>query len=133
MQGKLYDPAKSLRRRDEPVIVRTLVEILRRDGYNAIPFTCAEDAIASAKDSPPDLLLSDVVMPGMSGIELALHFKQLHPSCRILLLSGQAGTLDLLKRANSHRYDFELLAKPIHPNDLLKRIMSCLSTKPQAA
>lgn len=118
---------------DEPVIAGTLVEILRRDGYDAIPFISAEDAITSAKNLPPDLLLSDVVMPGMSGLKLALHFKQVYPDCRILLLSGQAATLDLLQAARLRGYDFEILAKPIHPRDLLKRIMDCVSTEPRAA
>ena len=118
---------------DEPVIVRTLAEILRQNGYDATPFTSAEDAIASAKDSPPDLLLSDVVMPGMSGVELAVHFRRVHPTCRILLLSGQATTLDLLRGARSRGYDFELLAKPVHPKELLQRIMSCAPTELRAA
>ena len=118
---------------DEPVIAGTLVEILRRNGYDAIPFISAEDAINSAKSLPPDLLLSDVVMPGMSGLKLALHFKQTYPDCRILLLSGQAATMDLLKEARLRGYDFELLAKPIHPTDLLKQIMRGVSREPRAA
>lgn len=109
------------------------MEILRRNGYDATPFISAEDAITSAKSLPPDLLLSDVVMPGMSGLKLALHFKQVYPDCRILLLSGQAATMDLLQAARLRGYDFELLAKPIHPRDLLKRIMDCVSTEPRAA
>ena len=118
---------------DEPVIAGTLVEILRRNGYDAIPFISADDAITSAKNLPPDLLLSDVVMPGMSGLKLALHFKQTYPDCRILLLSGQAATLDLLQAARMRGYDFELLAKPIHPTDLLKQIMRGVSREPRAA
>jgi len=118
---------------DEPVIAGTLVEILRRNGYDAIPFISADDAITSAKNLPPDLLLSDVVMPGMSGLKLALHFKQTYPDCRILLLSGQAATMDLLKEARLRGYDFELLAKPIHPTDLLKQIMRGVSREPRAA
>ena len=44
------------------------------------------------------------------------------PDCKVLLFSGQAETCDLLKEARIRGYDFEILAKPVHPADLLARL-----------
>jgi hypothetical protein len=46
------------------------------------------------------------------------------PKCKILLFSGQAATADLLDRARSQGHEFEILAKPVHPQDLLARLRS---------
>jgi CheY-like chemotaxis protein len=80
----------------------------------------------------PDLLIMDVVMPGMTGIEAAIiarhiiarHIiaRHLLPNCKILLFSGQAATADLLETARSQGHEFDLLAKPVHPTDLLAEL-----------
>jgi DNA-binding NarL/FixJ family response regulator len=62
-------------------------------------------------------------MPGLSGIEVAIMVRDRLPNCRILLLSGQAATADLLENARTRGYDFEILAKPIHPALLLERLL----------
>jgi CheY-like chemotaxis protein len=61
-------------------------------------------------------------MPGMTGVELAIHFRKAQPECRILLFSGQAPTADLLEKARTQGYDFDLLSKPVHPTDLLAKL-----------
>lgn len=62
------------------------------------------------------------MMPGMSGIELAIHFRKAQPECKILLFSGQATTADLLEKARTEGYDFDLLTKPVHPADPLAKL-----------
>ena len=105
---------------DEPVIAETLAMILNQSGFEAVAFLDPQKALATAQNgSSPNLLITDVVMPGMSGIELAVRFRQLFPACRILLFSGQAATADLLESASEQGHDFELLSKPVHPGDLL--------------
>jgi len=104
---------------DESVIADTLAEILNRTGYTAIPLYDAEDALETALVMPPELLITDVVLPGESGIDLAIKVRRIFPDCRILLFSGQAATSDLLASANRAGYNFELLTKPVHPKDLL--------------
>jgi hypothetical protein len=69
----------------------------------------------------PALLISDVAMPAISGIDLAIRMKVQYPESKILLCSGQAAILDLLEEARSHGHDFPLLLKPVHPVALLSK------------
>ena len=107
---------------DEVVIAQTLAMILNQAGFQASAFDHPDKAIAARAELAPDLLISDVVMPGMTGIELAIHFRKAQPECRILLFSGQAATSDLLEKAREQGYDFDLLSKPVHPKDLLAKL-----------
>jgi DNA-binding NtrC family response regulator len=107
---------------DELVIASTLATILQRSGFDAASFTQPREALKAARVKAPDLLITDVVMPELSGIELAILVREEFPNCRILLFSGQAATANLLQEAREHGHDFELLSKPIHPTDLLKKI-----------
>ena len=104
---------------DEPVITWTLAAILNASGFQATGFTSAADAIKAAESGCPSLLVTDVVMPGMNGIDLAIQFESICPDCKVLLFSGQATTGDLLNSAKEAGHDFELLAKPVHPKELL--------------
>ncbi len=72
------------------------------------------------------LLITDVVMPGMTGIELALALEELIPEIKVLLFSGQAATIDMLEQANGLGRHFTLLSKPVHPADMLRRISNLI-------
>jgi DNA-binding NtrC family response regulator len=104
---------------DEKCIADTLVAILRNSGYEALAFYDAQSALEQVESFSPELVISDVVMPGMNGVEMAVLIRERHPACRVLLFSGQAATADLLEGARRRGYDFELLAKPVHPTVLL--------------
>ena len=107
---------------DLPVIVMTVVAILNESGFNATGFNGAEDALQAAEAGCPDLLITDVSMPGMNGIELAIRFRSLHPNCKILLFSGHTASGGLLDAAKGRGYHFTILAKPVHPKELLAEI-----------
>lgn len=107
---------------DEPVIAQTLAIILNQAGFQASAFHHPEKAIAARPELTPSLLISDVMMPGMTGVELAIEFRKAQPECKVLLFSGQAATADLLEKARQEGYDFDLLSKPVHPADLLARL-----------
>ena len=70
----------------------------------------------------PDMLISDVIMADLNGIDTAIQMRALLPKIKILLFSGQAATADLLEKARAQGYEFEILAKPVHPQDLLTRL-----------
>ena len=114
---------------DERVIADTLSAILSRSGFSTITAYDGIGALKLAGDRKPDLLISDVMMPGMTGIELAITIKQTIPGCKILLFSGQAATVDLLEEARHAGHNFTTLTKPVHPTDMLKRISECLGAK----
>jgi CheY-like chemotaxis protein len=113
---------------DETVIATTLALILRQCGFRALSFTDPLEALNRALFDEPDLLITDVVMPNLSGVELAIRIKEICPNCKILLFSGQAATADLLRNARERGHDFNVLSKPVHPKDLLQGIRKLSET-----
>jgi DNA-binding NtrC family response regulator len=109
---------------DEKSIADTLVVILRKSGYEARAFYNAQSALEAVDLGCPELVISDVVMPGMSGVEMAILIKERHPACKILLFSGNAATAGILDTARRRGHDFVLLTKPAHPTDLLAKVES---------
>src|ERR1700751_6247385 len=103
---------------DEQVIANTLAIILNQAGLEARAVFSGEKAVESLDSFQPDMLISDVIMTGMTGIEAAIITRQRLPNCKILLFSGQAATADLLEKAREQGHEFEILAKPVHPTDL---------------
>jgi DNA-binding NtrC family response regulator len=113
---------------DELIIASTLATILRMNGFDALSFTHPQDALRAAREMAPELLISDVLMPEMSGVELAILMVKLWPTCKVLLFSGQAATANLLQSARDKGHNFELLAKPIHPAEFLQKIKEVSGT-----
>jgi CheY-like chemotaxis protein len=107
---------------DERVIADTLATILNQNGFEASAVYSGSDAVDRALASRPDLVISDVIMQDMNGIEAAIRIRKGLPECKILLFSGQAATADLLEKARKQGHEFEILAKPVHPQDLLAKI-----------
>ena len=108
---------------DEHLIADTLAEILNDSGnFVAVAVYDGASALEQVRNTGVDILITDVVMPEMNGIELAKAIKSIYPKTRIVLLSGQAQTRDLMQQAEHKGYGFELWAKPIHPDILLERL-----------
>jgi len=115
---------------DELIIASTLATILRMNGYDALSFTHPHEALQAAREKAPELLISDVIMPGISGIDLAIFMLKLSPACKVLLFSGQAATANLLDAARERGHHFEVLPKPIHPAEFLQRIKAVAEMAP---
>jgi CheY-like chemotaxis protein len=107
---------------DEPIIADTLVNILAGEGHDALAVSQGDSAVKWAKMMLPDAVISDVIMPGMDGVETAKAIMKFLPTCRIILFSGQAASVDLLSKARAEGYVFEVLAKPINPDKLLEKL-----------
>ena len=109
---------------DEPLIANTLVAILRKQNYAATAAYNAAEALAIAKIIPPDYLITDILMPRMTGIDLAIAIKESIPDCKILLFSGHVNVTQLEDDPRCAAYDFPMLSKPIHPDILLANLAS---------
>ena len=112
---------------DDDGTLRSFVStLLNRLGYNLIVATDGAEALEKARsfEGPIDLLLSDVEMPGMTGIELAIQLNRARPSTRILLISGlQSGMLVL-------NNGWQFLPKPFVADMLRDRIRDFLAEQP---
>ncbi len=111
---------------DESAIADSLASILKLSGYAAMAAYDGESALETALLVPPELLITDVILPGMNGIDLAIAVRRIFPECKVVLFSGQAATSNLLAAAGRSGHNFTLLTKPIHPGDLLAHITAAL-------
>lgn len=108
---------------DEPLVADTLVQILKMAGYDAFSAYSGTQAVERAADGGFDVIISDVVMDKMNGIDSAIAIRKHLPSCKVLLVSGDNRTADLLKDAQARGHVFDVLPKPVHPSlilDMLK-------------
>jgi DNA-binding response OmpR family regulator len=116
---------------DEYVIADSLAQILKHNGYAAISAYDGEAALETALTMPPELLISDVILPGMNGIELAITIRRIFPECKVILSSGQPTSARLLASADSAGHRFVFLHKPVHPTELLARVSESLRLRKQ--
>jgi len=107
---------------NEPTIADTLALILRQNGFDAWVAYSGEEAVKSALTLGPDVVLSDIIMGEMNGLEAAILISEALPQCKILLFSGQPATAELLKESRFHGRGFEVMAKPVHPTVILEEI-----------
>jgi CheY-like chemotaxis protein len=107
---------------DEPVIADTLAMILNQSGFETRAVYSGEKALEMASSFRPEMIISDVIMGDLNGIDAAIRIRELLPGIKILLFSGQAATANLLENARARGYEFEILTKPVHPQDLLARL-----------
>jgi CheY-like chemotaxis protein len=111
---------------DERVIADTLAIILRKFGYEAVACYDGFGALQECESVPPDLVISDVVMPELDGIDMAILIRHRWPACKILLISGVTLGTGPLQRERLEGYDFPLLAKPIRPDELRQEVVDQL-------
>ena len=107
---------------DDAAVRQTWTLIFRQQGYRVIAVESGQDAIDAARSRPPDLLLADIRLPDMSGIEAARRIQNELPSCRVLLISGDGESSEVLEQARLAGTSFEVLPKPIAPPELIQRI-----------
>lgn len=114
---------------DEIFVRNVTAEVLNSAGYRVLTAEAAAEALKADRKhgKPIQLLLADVVMPGMSGRELAVEFEDLHPHVRVLLMSGYA---EQLARSELSLFNQNCLAKPFTARTLLKRVREALDAVP---
>lgn len=107
---------------DERLLADTTADILRRAGFETRTAYNGLGALETTAAFLPDYLVTDVMMPTMNGVELAIAISRMFPATKILLFSGQAGLADILEEGRTKGYEFPLLPKPIHPIKLIERL-----------
>lgn len=107
---------------DEKLIADTCAEILEAAGFHTQTAYDGWAALEMVAQFQPDYLLADVLMPRMNGVELAIYVSKMFPDARILLFSGQAGISEILLQGHEQGYEFELVAKPLHPIKLIEHL-----------
>ncbi len=112
---------------DEPYVLGTVCQILARAGYSVLSASSPEEAkrIARVHDSPIDLLLTDVVIPGLSGPGLADAIFEMHPETQVLFMAGLPDQPDVVEGVIAR--GSELLPKPFLPQVLIQKVRSVLS------
>lgn len=107
---------------DEPLVAHTLVQILEQEGFEAISVSDGAAAVRWAREARPEVVICDVIMPTLNGIEAAKQIAAFLPKAHIILFSGQAAAAGLIEKAQTEGHCFEVLAKPIKPERLLAAI-----------
>lgn len=115
---------------DERSIADTLSIILSHHGFDTATAYGGANAVETASRWNPDILLTDVVMPGMNGVEAAMCIRAVQPTCKIVLFSGQTVSSELLMNAHFDMADFKVLQKPLHPDELIAVLLDLIASRP---
>jgi two-component system, cell cycle sensor histidine kinase and response regulator CckA len=115
---------------DEESVRRLTGDLLRSQGYRCLEAAGAKEALelASSHREPIHLVIADVVMPGMSGLELSQRLASVHPESRVLFISGYSG--DEVIRRGLLRPGLPFLEKPFPSESLFSMTRHLLDRKP---
>jgi DNA-binding NtrC family response regulator len=114
---------------DERAIADSLARILRHHGFETLSEYSAKGAAQAALKFNPDVLISDIVMPGLSGIDLAEWFSKARPRCRIILTSANLLQFDASDLSFQPAQEISFLPKPV----LVSHLIELLGRKRTAA
>lgn len=103
---------------DHESVRKTLEMVLIGRGYSVVSAESGAAALAVTSSYLPDVLLCDVNLPDENGIDVALEICRRVQNCRMILISGDPGTSEALRRAAREGHRFEVLAKPVPPAEL---------------
>jgi len=132
IETKSHSPETILLVEDEAFVRKVTAEVLESAGYRLMVASGAVEALDVCHKNPEriDLLLADVVMPGMNGRDLAAEFEILCPQAQVLLMSGYSEQLALSEQC---AHDKKYMAKPFSISTLLRRVREALDTNPQSS
>ena len=118
---------------DEPAVLELMRRTLESYGYTVLHASTPERALRAMHegDARVDLLLTDVVMPGINGRELATHLRALDPTLRVLFMSGYSS--DVVAEQGLLPAEVSLITKPFSPTALAARVREVLDAPPPTA
>lgn len=112
---------------DDPVIATTVAAILNCSGLAALYETDAYSALETAMIIPPEIVVSDLALPGMNGLDLATEIIRAVPDCEAILFAGQLTGEGLASRIRAPGCPISVLSKPVHPAELLHSVFDILA------
>ena len=121
-------PVTILLAEDELLVREMISTILQRYGYHVLEAIDGQNALEVTRAHPQkeiDLLLTDIVMPKMNGLELVQQFRNLLPDSKVILMSGNAADSTVKDLTSQHNTEF--MSKPFLPLALTQRIEELLS------
>ncbi len=104
---------------DEDAMRSYLARALENAGYDVVAVSCGTEALPHLTDQSFDLLLSDIVMPEMDGIELAQRCAEVSPNTKVIFITGFAA---VTLKANRETPQARVLSKPFHLKDLVLEV-----------
>ena len=113
---------------DQPHICSTVSAILADEGYKTIVFQDAESFWHSLDTQEPSLVLLDIWLPGVDGLELLKRLHKRFPTLPIIMMSGHAGIETAVTAIKAGAYDF--MEKPLHLEVLLEKVDAAISHRP---
>lgn len=109
---------------DNVLSTEALGLILKNAGYEVVQATTGDEALAKIRIALPDVVLTDLLMPGMDGVGLVQRIWTSHPGLPVLLITAIDGPeLEQARQALAGG-PLKIIPKPIHPDDLLREIES---------
>ena len=114
---------------DEEDFVSTLAERLQFRNIPTLVATNGDDAIQVAEAERPSVVVLDVMMPGMGGLDVLRQLKRRHPETQIILLTGRGSTKDGIKGMRLGAFDY--LMKPIRIEELIDKMKEALKASKQ--
>jgi DNA-binding response OmpR family regulator len=112
---------------DERLVAHTMALLLSERGYDVKSVLSAKEGLSTFEVWQPDLAIVDVFLPDQDGVEMAIALKSKYPGLKILLFSGVPDAQALLEQARHRGYEFEILAKPVHPMVVFERVAALLA------
>jgi len=117
--------AKIILAEDDSDMRRFLVKALQNAGYDVISFDNGLSAYQRLREEPFELLLTDIVMPEMDGIELARRASELDPDIKIMFITGFAAVA--LNSDTAAPRNAKVLSKPVHMRELVNEVQKMLA------
>jgi len=116
---------------DEPEVRETIARILESHGYQVIDAKDGNDGLDVLRDERPDLVITDILMPGCDGLETIMEMRRRAPNAKIIAISGggSRGIFDYLDAAQRFGAS-DTLVKPFGALALLEHVQHCLEAGP---
>ena len=109
---------------DEPVLRETISDSLQHEGFEVTLASSGEEGLQSFKNQSHDLVIVDLIMEGMGGIEVSKEIAKLQPETPVMILTGHGSLATAIEAVQLKLYDYIL--KPIDRADLVEKVHDCL-------